>query len=213
MKLYTYFRSGAAYRVRIALHLKNLDFDSIPVDLLQGAQLQAGFTRTNPAHLIPVLEDGADRVSQSLAIIEYLDERFPDPPLLPETSAADRAWVRQLALSIACDVHPLNNLRVLKYLSGPLQVTEERKNQWARHWIGRGFAALEEELAQSPRRGRFCFGDAPTLADCVLVPQMVNSARFHVDLGPYPVLREIERNCQALEAFQRAHPSRQPDAS
>lgn len=212
MKLHTYFRSGAAYRVRITLNLKNLAYDSVPVHLLRSEQLQPEFGRTNPAHLVPVLEHEADRVSQSLAIIEYLDERFPDPPLLPKSSAADRAWVRQLALSIACDVHPLNNLRVLKYLAGPLQVSEEQKNEWARHWIGLGFAALEQELSQSPRRGRFCFGDAPTLADCVLVPQIVNSARFNVDLGPYPVLRQIEQTCNALDAFKRAHPSAQSDA-
>lgn len=212
MRFHQYFRSSAPYRVRIALNLKELSYESLPVDLLGADQHAPTFARLSPAQLVPVLEHEGHALTQSLAIIEYLDEQFPDPPLLPRTSAADRAYVRGLALSIACDIHPLNNLRVLKYLRGPLGHSEETKDAWTRHWIGLGFAALETQLAASPHRGRFCFGDSPTLADVCLVPQVANAIRAQADLEPYPAIRAIEANCAALDAFQRAHPSAQPEA-
>lgn len=212
MKLHEFSRSSASYRVRIALNLKGLSYEQVAVDLPAGEQLRAEFAGKNPAHLVPVLEENGERLTQSLAIIEYLDERYPEPALLPRSSAADRAHVRQLALAIACDIHPLNNLRVLKYLVGPLGQTEARKNEWARHWIGLGFAALETQLAASPKRGRFCFGDTPTMADCCLVPQIANALRVELDLTPYPTLVQIERACAELDAFRRAHPSAQPGA-
>lgn len=210
MKLYEFFRSSASYRVRIALNLKGLSYQQVAVDLPRGEQLRAEFAGLNPAHLVPVLEHEGQRLTQSLAILEYLEECYPEPALLPRGSAADRAYVRQLALSIACDIHPLNNLRVLKYLVGPLGQTEARKNEWARHWIGLGFAALETQLAASPRRGRFCFGDTPTMADCCLVPQVANALRVDTDLRPYPRLMAIERHCAELDAFRNAHPNAQP---
>lgn len=213
MKLHNYFRSSASYRVRIALNLKGLGYDYLPVHLTRngGEQFSSAFRQTHPAALVPVLEDGAKTIAQSLAIIEYLDEQYPDPALLPETPA-ERATVRQLALAIACDIHPLNNLRVLKYLTGPLGLTEELKQKWVHHWLSLGFAALEQQLAQSPRRGAFCFGDRPGLADCCLVPQMFNAERFGLDLGPYPLLRGIAQRCGELDAFKKAHPAAQPDA-
>jgi maleylpyruvate isomerase len=212
IRLHQFFRSSASYRVRIALQLKGLAYESIAVDLPGGMQLAPEFSVTNPAQLVPVLEDAGETLTQSLAIIEYLDERWPEPPLLPRTSPADRAYVRSLALSIACDIHPLNNLRVLKYLVGPLGQTDVTKNEWARHWIGLGFAALEQQLAGSPRCGMFCFGDSPTLADICLMPQIANAARVDMDMGPYPTIRRVEQNCAALEAFRRAHPTAQPEA-
>jgi len=213
MKLHTYYRSSASYRVRIALNLKGLEAEHLPVHLTRdgGEQFLAKFRATNPAALVPVLEDGSERIAQSLAIIEYLDERYPESPLLP-ASAADRARVRQIALAIACDIHPLNNLRVLKYLTGPIGLSEEQKQTWIRHWIDLGLQALESRLATSPRRGAFCFGDRPTLADCCLVPQLFNAERFGMALDAYPTLRRIEQACNILKAFQNAHPANQPDA-
>lgn len=214
MKLINYFRSSASYRVRIALHLKGLasNYEAVHLTRGGGEQFSEAFRQINPAQLVPVLEDGDERISQSLAIIEYLDELYPQVPLLPRTTPANRAWVRQLALSIACDMHPLNNLRVLQYLTGPLRHNEHEKTQWVQHWIGLGFAALEQQLAGSPRRGAFCYGDAPSLADCCLVPQMFNAARFGVDLARYPTLRRIGDECELLEPFRKARPAAQPDA-
>ncbi|MGQ0530137.1 MAG: maleylacetoacetate isomerase [Panacagrimonas sp.] len=212
IRLHQYFRSSASYRLRIALNLKGLAYESVAVDLPGGAQFSAEFGQTNPAQLVPVLEDAGEVLTQSLAIIEYLDERWPQPALLPRTTPADRAYVRSLALAIACDIHPLNNLRVLKYLTGPLGQDETAKNDWYRHWVTLGFAALETRLAASPRTGLFCFGDTPTLADICLVPQIANAARVDTDMGPYPTLRRIEQNCAGLDAFQRAHPMAQPEA-
>jgi maleylacetoacetate isomerase len=213
MKLYTYFRSSAAYRVRIALNLKGLAYEAVPVHLTRGGgeQLAAAYRELNPQALVPVLVDGARHLTQSLAIIEYLDEAHPQPPLLPKDPAG-RARVRALALAIACDLHPLNNLRVLNYLTGPMGLGNEAKQTWYCHWIAVGLGALEATLAKDGQAGKFCHGDAPGLADCCLVPQMANARRFKCDVAPYPTLLAIEKNCQALEAFQRAAPERQPDA-
>ena len=209
MRLYNYFRSSASYRVRIALELKGLSYDYVPVHLLSNAQFGEAFGDINPAHLVPVLEDQGAHIAQSLAIIEYLEEAYPQPPLLPSGKALERARVRQTALAIACDIHPLNNLRVLKYLQGPLGASEKQKDAWARNWIGQGFAALEQQLSAAPQR--FCFGDSPGLAECFLVPQLYNSRRFGTELAPYPTLLRIEAECAALDAFRRAHPDQQPE--
>lgn len=213
MKLYSYFRSSAAYRVRIALNLKGLPYETVPVHLTRGGgeQLAPAYRRLNPQALVPVLEDGGQVFTQSLAIIEYLEETHPKAPLLPKEPAA-RARVRALALAIACDLHPLNNLRVLNYLTGPMGLTDAAKQTWYQHWIADGLGALEASLASDRATGRFCHGDAPGLADCCLIPQLANAHRFKCDVSPYPTLLRIEKNCQALEAFQRAAPGEQPDA-
>ncbi len=213
MKLYTYFRSSAAYRVRIALNLKGLAYEAVPVHLLRhgGEQLAPAYRAVNPSALLPVLDDEGAIVHQSLAIMEYLDELHPAVPLLP-AGALGRARVRALALTVACDTHPLTNLRVLKYLKGPLGLSEEVKTQWYKHWLGEGMAMLEAHLAGEPQTGRFCHGDTPTMADCCLVPQVFNAQRFELDLAPYPTIMRIHANCVALPAFAAAHPSQQPDA-
>ena len=213
MQLYTYFRSSAAYRVRIALALKGLAYESVPVHLLRGGgeQLQDAYRALNPAALVPALQDEGATLTQSLAILEYLEETHPQPALLPQ-GAPGRARVRALALSVACDIHPLNNLRVLRYLSHTLQVPEEGRNTWAQHWIALGFAALEEDLVRSPHTGLCCHGDTPTLADCCLVPQVFNARRFGLDLAPYPTVRRIAEHCEGLAPFHAAHPAQQPDA-
>ena len=211
--LHTYFRSSSAYRVRVALNLKGLEAQHVPIHLTRGGgeQFSAEYRTLNPLALVPVLTDGHWRLSQSLAILEYIDERYPLPPLLP-ASIEDRARARQLASTIACEIHPLNNLRVLKYLTGKLGLSDEAKVEWIAHWIHLGFEALEAELRSSTSRGDYCVGDRPTMADCCLVPQVFNAQRFDVDLSAYPTLLEIHRACEALPAFQAAHPSRQPDA-
>ena len=213
MKLYSFFRSSAAYRVRIALNLKGLGYEYLPVHLSRGGgeQLRPEFRRINPQGLVPALQDGEQTLSQSLAIIEYLDETHPHPPLLPKTPA-ERARVRALAQSIACEIHPLNNTRVLGYLTKVAGFSDDARNAWYAHWIAEGFKALEARLAGNPATGKFCHGDTPGMADCCVVPQMANARRFKCDLSPYPTLVAIDRNCQALEAFQRAAPERQPDA-
>ncbi len=213
MKLYSYFRSSASYRVRIALNLKGLTYEYVAVHLTRngGEQFGAEYRSMNPQALVPVLQDGSHALTQSLAIIEYLDEIHPQPPLLPR-DPVERARVRALALNIACEIHPLNNLRVLQYLTGKLGLTEEVKNQWYHHWIALGFQALETQLANSQETGKFCHGDTPTLADCCLIPQLTNARRFKGDVSAYPTLLRIERNCNELPAFQRAAPDRQPDA-
>ena len=211
--LHNYFRSSSAYRVRIALGLKGLPFDYVSVHLNRngGEQFQPDFSGRNPQQLVPVLSDGEFDVSQSLAIIEYLDEAHPGAPLMPATAQA-RARVRQLSLAMACDIHPLNNLRVLKYLTGPMGLDEGAKNAWISHWHSIGLAALEAELARDPQRGRYCVGDAPTMADCCLVPQLFAARRFGMEMAPFPALLAIEAACLELPAFEQAHPGRQPDS-
>jgi maleylpyruvate isomerase len=211
MKLYSYFRSSAAYRARIALHLKGLAFDYAPVHLRKGEQNAEAYRTLNRQELVPTLIDGDTAVPQSLAIIEYLDETHPEPPLLPSTPAG-RARVRAIALAICCDIHPLNNLRVLRYLVRTLKIGEEAKDAWYRHWIDTGLAALEGQLAADASTGTFCHGDAPTMADICLVPQLANARRANIPLDGYPTLLRIDATCQALDAFARAAPDRQPDA-
>jgi maleylacetoacetate isomerase/maleylpyruvate isomerase len=209
MKLYNYFRSSASYRVRIALALKQLPYDYMPIHLLKGEHRKAGFGALSADSFVPLLEDQGQYLSQSMAIIEYLDEVHPQPPLLPP-DALGRARVRALAQSIACEIHPINNLRVLKYLVRDLKVDEEAKNTWYRHWVRSGLEAFERELAQYPA-GRFCYGDTPTLADCVLVPQIFNGQRFNVDFSGLTRTLAAFEACMALPAFQQAQPSSCPD--
>ena len=212
MKLYDYCRSSAAYRLRIALNLKGINYEHYSVNLLEGKQSSDEYKQINPQGLVPSLEDNGHTLNQSLAILEYLEEAYPDTvSLLPE-SLSERARVRSLALSIACDVHPLNNLRVLKYLVGQLDATEEQKLEWYAHWITEGFTALETELARSEFTGKFCHGDTPTFADLCLVPQVFNAKRFNVPMDAYPNINRIMENCEALEAFTKAHPANQPDS-
>lgn len=213
LKLYTYFRSSAAYRVRIALNLKGLHYESVPVHLLRdgGEQHSLDYARINPAELVPTLVDGEYALGQSLAVMEYLDEVHPSPSLLPG-SALERARIRALAQSIACEMHPLNNLRVLQYLGREHQLDEAAKATWIRHWITLGFTALEAQL-QHPSTGVFCHGDTPTLADCCLVPQLFNARRFATPLERFPTLCRIEAACLALDTFQRAAPEAQADAA
>ena len=213
MKLYTYFRSSAAYRVRIALNLKQLEYDAVPVHLVRGGgeHRQPAYLALNPAGLVPTLVDGANALHQSLAIIEYLDETCPQPALLPG-GAADRARIRAIAQAIACDIHPINNLRVLQYLSRVFGASDAQKNAWYRHWVEVGLAAVEARLAGDVRTGEFCHGDTPTLADCCLVPQVFNARRFDCDLSAMPTIVGIAERCAAIDAFRRAAPEQQPDA-
>ena len=204
--LYDYWRSSAAYRVRIALNLKGVDYESRQVNLADGAQNSDDYRAINPQGLVPMLEIDGHRLTQSLAIVSYLDLRFANQPLLPNSAEA-RAHVLAMALTIACDVHPLNNLRVLKYLKGELGASQEEVDRWYAHWIGEGFPALE--LLAAPRAGKFLFGDGPTMADVCLVPQLYNARRFNVPVDAYPTLLRAEENANALEAFAAAHPERQ----
>jgi len=212
MKLYDYFRSSAAYRVRIALNLKGLTPAREFVHLRRNVQRSDDYLALNPQGLVPVLvTDGGEVLTQSLAIIGYLDDIHPDPPLLP-AAAADRARVRGIALEIACDIHPLNNLRVLQYLKNTLGVSEEQKDAWYRYWIDVGLEALETRLARDTATGRYCHGDAPTLADICLVPQLANARRMNIDVAPFPTLIRIDAACNNLPAFADAAPAKQPDA-
>ncbi|WP_192036011.1 maleylacetoacetate isomerase [Halomonas sp. YLGW01] len=212
MTLHGYYRSSAAYRVRIALNLKGLDYDQVPVNLAAGAQCEEGFRALNPQGLVPVLEtDDGERLTQSLSICEYLDERYPALPALLPADVAGRARVRGLAQLVASEMHPLNNLRVLKYLVGELKLDEAAKLAWYRHWVAEGFTALEAML-ESEQTGRCCHGDTPTLADICLVPQVYNAERFDCDLSAYPCLRAIAEHCRGLPAFAQASPERQADA-
>lgn len=213
MKLYGYFRSSAAYRVRIALNLKGLDYEHVSVHLLKdgGQQFSESYKSLNPTSLIPTLVDGELAIGQSMAILEYLEETHPKPALLP-SDAAGRARVRAIAQTIACDIHPLNNLRVLKHLKNGMGLDEETKNDWYRHWIDVGLNSLEAMLANSPATGRYCHGDEVTLADVVLVPQVFNARRFNCDLSTMPTVTRIADTCSELDAFIHAEPARQPDA-
>jgi maleylacetoacetate isomerase len=211
MQLYNYFRSSASYRVRIALALKGLDYEYLPIHLVKNEQFGAAFAAVSAARLVPLLKDGDTVLTQSLAIMEYLDERHPQPPLLPR-DAAGRARVRSLALDVACEIHPLNNLRVLRYLVRELKVSEEAKDAWYRHWVAGGLEAVERQLVGQPATGSFCHGDTPTLADCVLVPQIFNAQRMNCRLDHVPTVMRIFGACMALDAFQKAQPSACPDA-
>ncbi|HVC02351.1 MAG TPA: maleylacetoacetate isomerase [Steroidobacteraceae bacterium] len=213
LSLYTYYRSSAAFRVRIALELKGLAHASIPIHLLQDGGRQHGpeYAGRNPAQLIPALDVDGATLTQSLAIMEYLEEAHPRPALLP-AAALDRARVRAIALSIACEIHPLNNLRVLRYLGSALGIDEDRRNAWYRHWIETGFAALEQLLARDRPAGAFCHGESPTIADCCLVPQVFNARRFKIPLEAFPNILAVHDACMALGAFRRAAPEAQADA-
>ncbi|MDO9568410.1 MAG: maleylacetoacetate isomerase [Hydrogenophaga sp.] len=211
MKLYNYFRSSASFRVRIALALKGLAYEYVPVHLAKGEHRLADYADIAADQLVPALElDDGTRLSQSMAIMEYLDETYPTPALVP-ANALDRARVRALAQSIACEIHPINNLRVLKYLSKELKVDEETKNTWYRHWVRTGLESFERQLAQQPP-SPYCFGDTPTLADCCLVPQIFNGQRFNTNLDGLPRTMAAFEACMALPAFQQAQPSACPDA-
>ena len=211
MKLYTYFRSSAAFRVRIALNLKGLPWEAVPVHLVRagGEQHQPAYLALNPAGLVPALEDEGEMLTQSLAIIEYLDETHPQPPLLP-ASPAERARVRALALDIACEIHPLNNLRVLRYLVRDLKLSDADKDRWYRHWVETGLEVVERQLVAQP--GRFCHGDTPTLADCCLVPQIFNAQRLQCRTEHVPQVMRVFEACMRLPAFDKTQPSSCPDA-
>jgi maleylacetoacetate isomerase len=209
MKLYNYFRSSASFRVRIALALKGLSYEYHAVHLAKGEQLHDAFTQLNSDALVPMLEIDGLRLTQSMAIMEYLDETHPTPALLPK-DAAGRARVRALSQAIACEIHPINNLRILKYLSGTLKLDEDTKNTWYRHWVDLGLQAFDKQLAHSPA-GAFCHGDTPGMADCVLVPQIFNAKRFNVELGGFKRTMAVFEACMALPAFQQAQPSACPD--
>ncbi|WP_162583816.1 maleylacetoacetate isomerase [Variovorax sp. PBS-H4] len=210
MKLYNYFRSSASFRVRIALNLKGLDYDYLPVHIARGEHKTGPFSAISPDMLVPLLEDDGERLTQSMAIIEYLDEIHPEPALLPRDPVG-RAHVRALAQSIACEIHPLNNLRVLKYLVRELKIGDDAKNAWYRHWVREGMLAFERQLALRPA-SLYCWGDTPTLADCCLVPQVFNGQRFDCDFSGLPRTMAAFEACMQLDAFQRAQPSRCPDA-
>nr|ALV86712.1 maleylacetoacetate isomerase [uncultured bacterium P1N3] len=210
MKLYNYFRSSASFRVRIALNLKGLDYDYLPVHIARGEHKTGPFSAISPDMLVPLLEDDGERFTQSMAIIEYLDEIHPEPALLPHDPVG-RAHVRALAQTVACEIHPLNNLRVLKYLVRELKLGDDAKNIWYRHWVREGMLAFERQLALRPA-SLYCWGDTPTLADCCLVPQVFNGQRFDCDFSGLPRTMAAFEACMQLDAFQRAQPSRCPDA-
>lgn len=213
MKLYSFFRSSAAYRVRIALNLKGLSYETIPVHLAKqgGQQFSEAYRQLNPTQLVPTLIDNGLAIGQSVAILEYLEETHPEPALLP-ADAAGRARVRAIMQSIACDIHPLNNLRVLKFLKHELDVGNEQRDDWYRHWIAIGLEAIESMLAGSAETGLFCHGDTPGLADALLVPQMANARRLGCDENAIPTIVRIDKACMELEAFRLAAPDNQPDA-
>jgi maleylacetoacetate isomerase len=210
MRLYSFFRSSAAFRVRIALNLKRVTYETVAIHLRRNDQSNPDYRTVNPQGLVPVLEDGGQRLIQSLAIIEYLDETRPEPSLLPK-DPAERARVRALAEIVACDVHPINNLRVLRYLIHELGHDEAAIGKWYNHWIAAGFEALEPLLASDARTGDFCHGNSPGLADIALVPQVVNAERYKLDLKPYPTIGRIFENCMRLDPFVAAQPQNQPD--
>ncbi len=215
MILYSYFRSSAAYRVRIGLNLKGLDYQIKPVHLLKdgGQQHQPDYVQVNPVQLLPALDDDGLIITQSLAILEYLDERYPELPLLPKASA-ERAWARSMAQTVACDIHPLNNLRILQYLKNELNADEDARNTWYRHWVSVGLEGLEALVQRHGQKAQpFIFGDTPGIAEICLVPQLYNARRFEIDLTAFPRLLAVEEKCLELSAFQEAAPDRQPDAA
>ena len=214
LTLYSYWRSSAAYRVRIGLNLKGLDYALVPVHLVRdgGQQHAPDYAALNPQQLVPALRDGERVLTQSLAILEYLEEARPQPPLLP-VDAAGRARVRALAQLVACDIHPLNNLRVLQFFDRQWNVPQAERDDWVLYWMREGFAAMETMLAASPDTVRYFHGDMPGLADCCLLPQLYNARRFTLDLAPFPTLRRIEAACLQLPAFDAARPENQPDAA
>jgi maleylacetoacetate isomerase len=210
MKLYGYYRSSAAYRMRIALNLKGIDCEQQFVHLRKGEHLQPGYLELNPQGKVPALLDGDTVVTQSMAIAEYLEETRGGMKLLPD-NAADRSRIRSLCQAIACDIHPLNNLSVLNYLVNDMGLSEDQKNRWYHHWIASGLRGIEAMLAESPQTGTYCHGDEVTLADVFLVPQIYNAGRFDCDLTPYPTVMRINDSCNELDAFIAAHPDNQPD--
>lgn len=212
MTLYGYFRSSTSYRTRIAMNLKGLDYDYIAINLAQDEQLKNEFLALNPQGLVPVLQADDLLLFQSPAILEWLEEVYPENPLLPK-DAAGRMQVRALSAMIGCDIHPLNNRRVLQYLRNELSVDEAEVIKWCNRWISEGFAALEKRLVADKTRGKFCYGDSPTFADCYLIPQVSSARRFEVDLNPYPNIVQIDAHCRTLKAFADADPMQQPDAS
>ena len=212
MKLYSYFRSGTSHRTRIAMNLKGLAYEYIAVNLAKDQQLESEFKAINPQGLVPVLQADDLLLFQSPAILEWLEEVYPETPLLPQ-DAAGRMQVRALSAMIGCDIHPINNRRILQYLRNELSVDEEAVIKWCNRWISEGFAALEIRLAQDKARGKFCYGDSPTFADCYLIPQVSSARRFKVDLGAYPNIAEIDAHCRTLKAFADADPMAQPDAT
>jgi maleylacetoacetate isomerase len=214
LKLYSYWRSSAAFRVRIALNLKGLIYDTVPVHLTDagGQQHSSSFRELNPQQLIPVLVDGVRVIRQSMAIIEYLDEVYDGERKILPATARERARVRALAQIVACDIHPLNNLRVMQYLEREFNTPQVERERWTQHWMREGFASFESLLADNPSTGLFCEGDEPTLADICLVPQVYNAQRWSVDLVDFPLIRRINGECVKLDAFERAKPENQPDA-
>jgi maleylacetoacetate isomerase len=216
LQLCDYFRSSASYRVRIALALKGLDCELVPIHLLKHEQTSDSFAAIAPSKLVPLLKvsdaNGSELLTQSMAIIEYLDEVHSEPSLLPG-NAFDRARIRSLAQDIACEIHPLDNLRVLRYLVHEMKVSEDDKTRWYKHWVDTGLAVVEQRLAGDARTGRFCHGDAPTLADCVLVPQIVNAQRFDCRLDNLPTVMRVFDTCMAMAAFSTTQPSAYPEAA
>jgi len=211
MKLHTYFRSSASFRVRIALNLKGLSYDSAAVHIAKGVHRESAYGALNPQALVPALEDAGVLLTQSLAIMEYLEETRPQPPLLPKDPSG-RARVRSLSMLIACEIHPVNNLRVLQHLKRALGQNEAQVNAWYRHWIADGLGKFEADLLRAPGPGKFCHGDAPGMADCCLVPQIFNAQRYQCDTSAYPATMRVFAECMKVEAFDRAQPAKQPDA-
>jgi maleylacetoacetate isomerase len=209
-RLYNTARSSASFRMRIALNLKGLAFEHVPIDLRKGGQFEENFRRLNPQELVPLLDDGTAHLTQSLATIEYLEEKYPQPPLLPHTPL-DRAYVRSVALAVACEIHPLNNLRVLRYLVREMELPEEKKNTWYRHWVEQGLAQIEAGLVAHKRSGRYTFGDQVTLADICIVPQIFNAQRYDCRLDHVPTVMRIFAACMQVAAFENARPEKQPD--